>query len=293
MRPMSPVLVLLGASGRLGRAVQPLAVAAGFHVVAVARTPPAVPTPGSTQWVGADLTVVRDRARVAAAITNRIASSGPIYLVDVVLDRSGVDAMHRSIRGATEGVLQLRTEFRAAGRETTLIAASTTAVLAPGLYQTPYGLAKRRQVVRYARSGVAGAALLLPQLGSGTGTVSKPQPICSFEQAAHALVSTVSAAPHHGFTVRVPALDVESSHTAVNGSALLAHLHSLVLDRDSMLAHRAAARGRLGWTPARLRLRFDHHHAPVELVRRFANRYHLVVVDERSGRGPIRGGSHE
>lgn len=162
MRSVSPVLVLLGASGRLGCAVQPLAVAAGFHVVAVARTPPAQPKSGSsTQWIGADLTVVRDRARVAA-VTNRTASSGPIYVVDVVLDRRGVDAMHRSIRGATEGVLQLRTEFRAAGQETTLIAASTTAVLAPGLYQTPYGLAKRRQVVTYARSGVAGAALLLP-----------------------------------------------------------------------------------------------------------------------------------
>lgn len=295
MRSVSPVLVLLGASGRLGRAVQPLAVAAGFHVVAVARTPPAAPRSGSTQWVGADLTVVRDRARVAAAVTNRTASSGPIYVVDVVLDRSGVDAMRRSIRGATEGVLQLRTEFRAAGRETTLIAASTTAVLAPGLYQTPYGLAKRRQVVTYARSGVAGAALLLPQLGPETGTASKPQPTWSFEQAAQALVSAVSAAPHHGFTVRVPALaaDVRSSHVAINDSTLLAHLHSLVLDRDSMLAHRAAARGRLGWTPERLRLRFDHHHAPAELVRRFAKRYHLAVVDERSGCGPIPWGSHD
>ncbi|WKU04473.1 hypothetical protein [Micromonospora sp. HUAS LYJ1] len=167
--------------------------------------------------------------------------------MDVVLDRRGVDAMHRSIRGATEGVLQLRTEFRAAGQETTLIAASTTAVLAPGLYQTPYGLAKRRQVVTYARSGVAGAALLLPQLGPGTGTASKPQPTWSFGQAAQTLVSAVSAAPHHGFTVRVPALDADdrSSHVAVNGSILLAHLQSLVLDRDSMLAHRAAARGRL------------------------------------------------
>ncbi|MFC8846245.1 MULTISPECIES: hypothetical protein [unclassified Micromonospora] len=242
------------------------------------------------------MTVVRDRTRVAAAVTGHISSSGlPIYVVDIVLDRSGVDAMHRSIRGATEGVLQLRTEFRAAGQETTLIAASTTAVLAPGLYQTPYGLAKRRQVVTYARSGVAGAALLLPQLGPGTGTVSKPQPTWSFEQAAQALVSAVSAAPHHGFTVRVPALDADarSSHVAVNGSTLLAHLHSLVLDRDSMLAHRAAARSRLGWTPERLRLRFDHHHAPAALVRRFGKRYHLVIVDERSGCGPIPWGSHE
>lgn len=51
---------------------------------------------------------------------------------------------------------------------------------------------------------------------------------------------------------------------------------------------RQAAAG-WGWTPERLRLRTDHHHAPAELVRRFAYRHHLVVVDERSGRGPIRG----
>ncbi|WFF08880.1 hypothetical protein O7622_10145 [Micromonospora sp. WMMD1076] len=200
--------------------------------------------------------------------------------------------MRRSIRGATEGVLHLRAEFRAAGQETTLIAASTTAVLAPGLYQTPYGLAKRKQVVTYARSGVTGTALLLPQLGQRSRTTSKPQPPWSFERAAQALLTAVSAAPLNGFTVRVPAFvaDVESSHTDTSGSTLRAHLHSLVLDRDSMLAHRAAARSRLGWTPERLRFRLDHHRAPAELVRRFANRYHLAVVDERSGGGPARRG---
>ncbi|TDC66023.1 hypothetical protein E1258_03860 [Micromonospora sp. KC207] len=105
----------------------------------------------------------------------------------------------------------------------------------------------------------------------------------------------MSAAPLKGFAVRVPAFatGVRSSHVAINDSTLLAHLHSLVLDRDSMLAHRAAARGRLGWTPERLRLRFDHHHAPAELVRRFAKRYHLAVVDERTAAALFLWGSHD
>ncbi|WJK34712.1 hypothetical protein [Solwaraspora sp. WMMA2065] len=285
---MSPLLVLLGASGRLGRAIAPLAVAAGFTVVAVARSRPADQASADAHWILADLTVAEHRARVAVTTAILAASRGRVCVVDSVLDRSGVQSMRRSVHGATETVLHLRDQLLASGREITLIAASTTAVLAPGLYQTPYGLAKRRQVVRYARSGIPGMALLLPQLTPQPVDEPTPRPVWPFDQAAQKIVAaaaTTPVRPDLAMLVPVvpdPAINAEASLISVAGSTILAHLRSLLLDRDSMQAHRAAARGRLRLWPRRIRLRVDHHVAPRELVRRFADRHRIAVIDERS-----------
>ncbi|MFY1700708.1 hypothetical protein ACN28G_02990 [Micromonospora sp. WMMA1923] len=290
---MSQVLVLLGASGRLGRVVRPLAVAAGFEVVLVSRTAPAVPASTASRHLVADLTLVADRARVAALAATMSSPPQRICVMDVVLDRSGVAAMRRSVKGVTETVLHLRDELRADGRDVALVSASTTAVLAPGLYQTPYGLAKRCQVVRYARSGLTGSALLLPQLAQQPGTEVALRPVWSFAQAARVLVAAAVAQPDD-FTVRVPAIDTGAgaAPVAASDNTLLAHLHSLVLDRDSMHAHRAAAGSRLGLLPEPLRLRVDHHAAPTRLVHRFGRRYHLAVIDERTTVVPARRRAH-
>jgi hypothetical protein len=165
-----------------------------------------------------------------------------------------------------------------------VLGASTTAVLAPGLYQTPYGLAKKRQIVTYARAGLAGGALLLPVLGEEMND-EVPQ-VSSFDEAAQRLAATATTWGN-GFTIHVPELALAMAYARgpaqrpLTRTVLLAHVRSLLLNRDSMWAHRDAARGRLRLSPQRLRQRLDHHQAPAELLRRFANRYHVTVIDER------------
>jgi hypothetical protein len=298
MRPMSQVVVILGASGRLGHALCPLAARAGFDVVAVARTPLDIEGPGDARWITADLTVAEDRARVAAVVDAWTAGYDHVCVVDSVLDRSGVNAMRRSVQGVTDAVVRLRDRLSAGGRPWALLAASTTAVLAPGPYQTPYGLAKRRQIITYARSGVSGAALLLPQLTPLPCAKTACRPVWSFDQAARRLVAAALTAPTRpGFTIRVPDLaDAAPGASPVPlsevGAAIRTHLRSLVLERDSMQAHRAAARSRLRLAPLLLRRLIDHHLAPVVLVRRFAHRHHMTVIDERTlGSSPIENGA--
>ncbi|WJK42989.1 hypothetical protein O7608_11690 [Solwaraspora sp. WMMA2056] len=80
---MSPLLVLLGASGRLGRAIAPLAVAAGFTVVAVARSRPADQASADAHWILADLTVAEHRARVAVTTAILAASRGRVEVPPV------------------------------------------------------------------------------------------------------------------------------------------------------------------------------------------------------------------
>lgn len=295
---MSQVVVILGASGRLGHALCPLAARAGFDVVAVARTPLDIEGPGDARWITADLTVAEDRARVAAVVDAWTAGYDHVCVVDSVLDRSGVNAMRRSVQGVTDAVVRLRDRLSAGGRPWALLAASTTAVLAPGPYQTPYGLAKRRQIITYARSGVSGAALLLPQLTPLPCAKTACRPVWSFDQAARRLVAAALTAPTRpGFTIRVPDLaDAAPGASPVPlsevGAAIRTHLRSLVLERDSMQAHRAAARSRLRLAPLLLRRLIDHHLAPAALVRRFADRYDVTVIDERTlGSSPINNGA--
>lgn len=280
---MKPTVVVLGASGRLGHRLLPLFSAAGFATIGVTRAA-AVMKPEGVRWIIADLTNPEDRRRVAVRVGARIRANAQVCIVDAVLDRRGVDAMRQSIQGATDTVLLLNRLLVATAAKVSVLAASTTAVLAPGLYQTPYGLAKRRQVVTYARAGVAGAALLLPVLGEDMNG-GAPQ-VSFFDEAAHRLAATATACGN-GFTIYVPelasamAVGHRAARPPLARTVFLAHVRSLVVNRDSMWAHRDAARGRLRLSPQRLRQRIDHHQAPAELVRRFANRYHVAVIDER------------
>ena len=289
---MKPTVVILGASGRLGRRLLPLFAAAGYATISVGRAA-AVTRPEGSQWITADLTNPEDRRRVAVRVGTRIKPNAQVCIVDAVLGRCGVEAMRQSIQGATDTVLLLARLLAPTAAKVTVLAASTTAVLAPGLYQTPYGLAKKRQVITYTRAGLAGAALLLPVLGEDV-TIEAPK-VTSFDDAAHRLVAT---APGNGFTIYVP--DLAPAPAGSHGpacpslarSVVLAHVRSLLVNRDSMWAHREAARGRLRLSPQRLRHRIDHHQAPPELLRRFADRYHVTVKDERTneanrtGEGP-------
>ncbi len=296
---MTPTAVILGASGRLGGRLLPVFAAAGFDTIAVARTTN-LGQPNLAQWITADLTIPDDRSRVAATVATWTTRRDHVCIVDVVLDRGDVEAMRRSVHASTDTVLRLRDRLSTCMTHVGLIAASTTAVLAPGVYQTPYGLAKRRQVITYARSGIAGAAFLLPLLHQPTSTDeadAAPWRSWSFEHAAHRLVATATTPPQGRFAIHIPDLAPEPTVWEAGTSApvakdvLLAHLHSLLTDRNSMQAHRRAARGRLSLSPSRIRQRVDHHFAPAGLVRRFADRYHVQVIQERSRRFPTNGES--
>ncbi|MEH1130148.1 hypothetical protein [Micromonospora sp. CPCC 206061] len=296
---MKRAVIVLGASGRLGRRVLPVLAESGFDIAAVTRTPLTVGPPQDVHWITADVTLEEDRTRIVATLEAWAAGHGHICVVDTVLDRSGVAAMRRSIQGATSVVFALRERFGDGRRTCALVAASTTAVLASSLYQTPYGLAKRRQVITYARAGIPGAALLLPQLAQRPSTGPVDEAAWSFEQAACRVVEAVLAAPSrssfavYALDFAAPATKDEDTPLSAAGTAVLTHLHSLILSRDCMQAHRAAARSRLRLTPQRLRGRVDHHLAPVGLVRRFAERHHISIIDERTAgsslnrRGPV------
>jgi hypothetical protein len=117
--------------------------------------------------------------------------------------------------------------------------------------------------------------------------VASGQPAWSFDQAAERLATAVSVVSRlSGFAVHVPTHGVAPTSGALTkvvptGRTILrAHLRSLILDRDSMHAHRDAARSRLHMTPAWLRVRVDHHTAPEGLVQRFAAKHKIMMVDE-------------
>ncbi|WP_322769438.1 NAD-dependent epimerase/dehydratase family protein [Frankia sp. Cr1] len=295
---MTPTVVVLGASGRLGRRLLTAFAAAGFDPIAVARTRHTGP-PETTRWITVDLTTRDERTRLAATVATWTSGRERVCVVDVVLDRRSVEAMRHSVSAVTDTVLRLHDRLANGAVLASLVAASSTAVLAPGLYQTPYGLAKRHQVITYARSGLAGAALLLPALSQSTntdGAGAAPWRVWSFEHAADRLVTTALVTDLHGhFTIHVPDLTptptVRQAGTRppVVRDVLRAHLHSLLTDRNSMQAHRQAARARLGLSPDRIRQRVDHHFAPADLVQRFADRYQVSVIQEQSHRVPSSG----
>ena len=280
--------MILGASGRLGRRLLPAFAAAGFDTIGVARASRIAHPPIAGQWITADLRVPVDRVRTAGTIGAHGVGHRQLCIVDVVLDRCGVEAMKDSVHGATDMVLRLRDQLSGNATRTILIAASTTAVLAPRVFQTPYGLAKRRQVITYTRAGVAGVAWLLPLLGEPgiPQTVGSQYPAWSFDEAATRLAAIPAAAwSGDAFAVRIPAVPVPITSEragAVRPAALAAHVNSLWADRDSMQAHRDAARARLPLSPRSFRSQVDHHLAPARLVDRFADRYDITVIDERA-----------
>jgi hypothetical protein len=273
--------------------------AAEFRVIGVARSRSPESVPADADWVYADLRSSADRRRVASVVTASTWGQSSVFVIDVVLDRSGVEAMRQSLRGALDTVFLVSDQLVSSGTVGKLISASTTAILAPWLYQTPYGIAKRRQVVTYARSGMTGLALLLPLLADQRPLAATGGwPVWSFEHAARRLADeallAVTSPP--GFGIRVPVLATDSSATrrrSVTGHSpadgvLLSHLHSLVTHRDSMQAHRAAARARLLLTPRFIRQQFDHHQVRAMLLRRFADRYHVTIDAEPAATVDVR-----
>ncbi|MBT8228174.1 MAG: hypothetical protein HKP61_18525 [Dactylosporangium sp.] len=280
----------MGATGRLGRRLLPALAANGLDTLAVARGEAAGRLPAGTRWVCADLRSPADRDAVATQAKAMARGCAGVVVIDVVLDRSGVTAMRRSLSGAADMVTPIVDRCRGVGVAAVLVSASTTAILTPWLYQTPYGLAKRRQAIAYLHSGWAGTALLLPQLSDqpvAARTVDDSWLVWSFDQAATCLLAETSRAltPPSGFVLRVPRPlgPGPDRGPSPHGGArpgpgiVVAHWRGLVTRRDTMQAHRDAVRARLELTPRVLRSHVDHHGAPPFLVRRFAVRYDARV----------------
>lgn len=271
------LLVVLGAGGRLGQALLPHLLDTTEHVVGVSRTRPAH-TPSGAHWRVFDATDRQQSILAANTFAEMSRACGDIVVIDLLLDRSTVTAMRRTIRAAAGFICLLGERASSHGRRLSLVAASSTAVLAPWVFQTPYGLAKRRQLRHYASSGFPGAALLLPQLVTATDRTRGTGLTWTFDQAAHQIAEIVHH--RHGtdrtFTVHVP----EESAAPVQRparqlpdgirEALRWGVRRLLTQPDSPHAHRQVSHALLALTPPVLRRRVDHHRAPVTLVRGLA-----------------------
>ena len=161
------LVIVFGAGGRLGRALLPILAAGPWVVVAVARNEKPPDPPSTVHWIQIDVTEVSLWERSLRVFCGMAEIHDRVIIVDLLLDKSSVAAMRWSLTAGTAYIARLRSRLTAVNRPSSLVLASTTAVLAPWLYQTPYGLAKRRQLRRYASAIMAGQALLLPQLVNG------------------------------------------------------------------------------------------------------------------------------
>lgn len=266
---MSTLAIVFGASGRLGRALLPQLAASKLVVLAVSRVP--VPAAG-VRWMQVDVTNSQHRARAFPVLQELASIHQAVVLLDLVLDRRSVRAMRRSIEASTSYVIRLGRHLTAEGCSVRYVLASTTAALAPWLLQTPYGLAKRRQLSAYLGEARPTSAVLLPSLSSSPGSRA-----WCYERAAHRLVLQTELAAEPSRLV-VP---TDCGRAETRGSPWLrgavAQLASLSWRRNDPLAHRLASHARLRLVPAPWRPLIDHHLAPEPLVQRIAHQRGAAV----------------
>ncbi|MHA6761973.1 NAD-dependent epimerase/dehydratase family protein [Streptacidiphilus sp. PAMC 29251] len=135
------VYAVLGGGGRLGRRFQSRLHARGYPVVGVSRQW------RGPNWLQADLTDHLHRDQALAGLLAALAGHRNVVIADLALDRTSVTSMRQSIAAATSFVLQAREALTAGGATVRVLAAGTTAAMAPPGFQTPYGRAKRRQAL--------------------------------------------------------------------------------------------------------------------------------------------------
>ncbi len=225
---METAAIVFGASGRLGRALLPRLAEADLTPIAVARArTPATPVAG-VHWTQIDVTDER-HCRRALPVLQRLASIyRRVVLVDLVLDRRSVSAMRHSITASTRYVCALGREFATGGHQVSYVLAGTTAALAPWPLQTPYGLAKRRQLASYLCMAQPTAALLLPLLRQPEAAQERHALSWTFERAADQLLAQ---AQHRrtSWLVAPAAVDVVGTRSAMRWRELLSlHVASCV-----------------------------------------------------------------
>jgi len=279
MTGRAPGAVVLGAGGRIGRELLPMLAGRGFPVAAITRNHDPGMRGADLSVIPADVTERPHWPQTFRALSATVGERRMVVIADLILDRSSVPAMRQSIAAAsayTRGLARLVTDTGGTPR---IVAASTTATLAPWIYQTPYGLAKRRQADCYATTpGVQ--LVLLPILSAGGALAGE----WAYRDAAHVLAAAIQAAADDSIPARrlwAPAgmtsrSDEKADELGISG-IISAHLECVVTRRDDPGAHRRAARGRLWLTPRPLREKVDHHYAPDRLTTAFAHRTGLMV----------------
>ncbi|MQA09391.1 MAG: hypothetical protein GEU98_12730 [Pseudonocardiaceae bacterium] len=276
------LVIVFGAGGRLGTRLLLLLAKEPVTVLAVARKDKPNVRPPGMHWMQIDVTNPAEWPRSLGALTGIAGVHRHTVLVDLLLKRATVTTMRTSIAAVTSYILQLHERLAAVGQSSSLVSASTTATLAPWLYQTPYGLAKRQQLARYATSGISGTAFLLPSLAE-TGN-DRPENLglsWSYSEAARKLAAaitgpTTSVHGRNPFRLVVPdpptrqsAVDSYTQRAKSAARRLLPAHMSLLFGRwDSPQQHREASHHRLAVTPPSLREYVDHHRVPPFLLRR-------------------------
>ncbi len=276
------LIIILGASGRLGTALLPHLLNLDVDIVGICRKQPTGPCTRA-RWLLADV-ADHQRANRAATELARLSTGYPqTVLIDLCLDRSSVTAMRDSIKSAAHFTDLLAA--RAVNRRQSLliVTASSTSVLAPWALQTPYGVAKRRQLQHYAASGVNGSALLLPKLRTDGSDACLGLPTWTYELASRQITARLqSDADSDAFVVYVPT--VLTTPMPRRRRKLFLTMRDVVRwwgkrvgQPNSPLAHRNASRALLDLLPHHVRRHVDHHLAPPGLVQRLATRHNISV----------------
>lgn len=274
---MTTLAVVFGAGGRLGRTLLPRLAGPGLTTVSVTRHGGPAQQDGGFHQLRIDLMYPRQRARGRSVLEGLARDHESIALLDLVLDRHSVTTMRRSIAASTTFVLGLGGYLRMQHCQVSYVLASTTAALAPWVFQTPYGIAKKRQLAAYLTDASPTAAVLLPALAFEPSCVSSSAG-WSYSHAADVLARHVEA-PITSSRLLVPAPRGGSHIRSPNAWAGgLAQLASLTWRRDSPEAHRQASRTRLRLVPVRWRPKLDHHGAPEGLVQGAARQYRVQIA---------------
>lgn len=289
-----PVYVVLGGTGRLGRHLLPKLRAQGHQVIGVSRRPDGAPP--QSGWVHADLTAVSQWPQAERTLLGLLAGREEAVLVDLLLDRTSVTSMRRSISAATTFAVRTSEALTAEGISVRVLAASTTAALAPFGLQTPYGKAKRQQALHYKRLDRIDL-VLLPQLLDRTvgGLRDRDRTdigaACTYEAAATALLTIGYHPARRSLWVVRGGAPRPYSQRGFTGlpRALGALVVSRTIGRNSPAAHRRASHELLALLPPHVRARVDHHGAPELLLRAFERRLGMppartVIASGQAGR---------
>lgn len=260
---MKILALVLGAGGRLGQPLLRALARRDVTSVSVTRGPASPTTEDDSIQI--DLTDRKNRARAWPFLRSLASRHEHVVIYNLVLDRRTVRDMRTSIGESTSYAIALGRHLKEIGLGTHHVLASTTAAIGPWLLQTPYGLAKQRQLRAHFAAEQPVSAVLLPPLHNAPDA-DGPALAWRFQDAAAVLTGQLEPISGSGLLVPMPARSVIQPLPMPWRAVLESHVASCLLSRDSPAAHRRASHARLGLLPNRWRGRLDHHGAPARLV---------------------------